>query len=151
MCRSMVDIQSPTAEIRRGKKERRKKEEEEETEWKYNGLPYYIGRPWWYLYGMSSFHFYRRNQFKVILLVCTLRTRNQPQKFLRRWTRLHGMPRHNNNCLNGRGLITSLEEKWFMTQMGHDPVSVILLHHLSFPSPDVSNAEMTLATVLATI
>jgi len=28
MCRSMVDIQSPTAEIRRGKK---KKEEEEET------------------------------------------------------------------------------------------------------------------------
>jgi len=32
MCRSMVDIQSPTAEIRRGKKERRrKKKEEEET------------------------------------------------------------------------------------------------------------------------
>jgi len=31
MCRSMVDIQSPTAEIRRGKKkkERRKKKEEE--------------------------------------------------------------------------------------------------------------------------
>ena len=29
MCRSMVDIQSPTAEIRRGKK--KKKEEEEET------------------------------------------------------------------------------------------------------------------------
>jgi len=28
MCRSMVDIQSPTAEIRRGKKE---EEEEEET------------------------------------------------------------------------------------------------------------------------
>ena len=28
MCRSMVDIQSPTAEIRRGKK---KKKEEEET------------------------------------------------------------------------------------------------------------------------
>jgi len=26
MCGSMVDIQSPTAEIRRGKKERRKKE-----------------------------------------------------------------------------------------------------------------------------
>jgi len=35
----MVDIQSPTAEIRRGKKE-----EEEETGWKYNGLPYHIGR-----------------------------------------------------------------------------------------------------------
>jgi len=29
MCRSMVDIQSPTAEIRRGKK--KKEEEEEET------------------------------------------------------------------------------------------------------------------------
>jgi len=28
MCRSMVDIQSPTAEIRRGKKRRRKKKEE---------------------------------------------------------------------------------------------------------------------------
>jgi len=27
MCGSMVDIQSPTAEIRRGKKESRKKEE----------------------------------------------------------------------------------------------------------------------------
>jgi len=42
----MVDIQSPTAEIRRGKK---KKEEEgkkiEITGQKYNGLPYYIGRP----------------------------------------------------------------------------------------------------------
>jgi len=41
MCRSMVDIQSPTAEIRRGKKRRRK----ETTGQKYNGLPYYIGRP----------------------------------------------------------------------------------------------------------
>jgi len=38
----MVNIQSPTAEIRRGKKRRKKKEE---TGWKYNGLPYYIGRP----------------------------------------------------------------------------------------------------------
>jgi len=28
MCRSMVDIQSPTAEIRRGKKKKKKKEEE---------------------------------------------------------------------------------------------------------------------------
>jgi len=32
MCGSIVDIQSPTAEIRRGKKERRK---EETTGWKY--------------------------------------------------------------------------------------------------------------------
>jgi len=42
----MVDIQSATAETRRGKKkkeeERRKKET---TGQKYNGLPYSIGRP----------------------------------------------------------------------------------------------------------
>jgi len=46
MCRSIVDIQSATAEIRRGKKKKKKKiEEETETTWqKYNGLPYYI---WW--------------------------------------------------------------------------------------------------------
>ena len=36
MCRSMVDIQFATAEIRRGKKI-------EITGQKYNGLPYYIG------------------------------------------------------------------------------------------------------------
>jgi len=42
----VVDIQSATAEIRRGKKEDSKIEEEEETTGqKYNGLPYYIGRP----------------------------------------------------------------------------------------------------------
>jgi len=39
----MVDIQSPTAEIRRGKKRRKKKIEI--TGQKYNGLPYYIGQP----------------------------------------------------------------------------------------------------------
>ena len=44
MCGSMTDIQSATAEIRRGKKER-KKEQEETTGQKYNGLPYSIGRP----------------------------------------------------------------------------------------------------------
>jgi len=38
----MVDIQSVAAEIRRGKKE---EEEEKTTGQKYNGLPYYIGRP----------------------------------------------------------------------------------------------------------
>jgi len=43
MCGSMVDIQSMAAEIRREKKERKKKKEI--TGWKYNGLPYYIGRP----------------------------------------------------------------------------------------------------------
>jgi len=42
MCASVVDIQSATAEIRRGKKERKKKEET--TGQKYNA-PYYIGRP----------------------------------------------------------------------------------------------------------
>jgi len=42
----MVDIQSATAEIRRGKKkERKKKKKKKETGQKYNGLAYYIGRP----------------------------------------------------------------------------------------------------------
>jgi len=40
MCGSMVDIQSPTAEIRRGKKKKKKKQDEY-----IYGLPYYIGRP----------------------------------------------------------------------------------------------------------
>jgi len=42
----MVEIQSVAAEIRRGiKKERRRKKKIEITGQKYNGLPYYIGRP----------------------------------------------------------------------------------------------------------
>jgi len=44
----MADIQSTAAEIRRGKKKRRrkkKKKKKEITGQKYNGLPYYIGRP----------------------------------------------------------------------------------------------------------
>jgi len=44
MCGSMADIQSATAEIRRGKKKERRKKEET-TGQKYNGLPYSIGRP----------------------------------------------------------------------------------------------------------
>ena len=40
---SMVDIQSPTAEIRRGKKERKKKKKPQDEN--IYGLPYYIGRP----------------------------------------------------------------------------------------------------------
>jgi len=44
MCGSMADIQSATAEIRRGKKKKKKKEEET-TQQKYNGLPYSIGQP----------------------------------------------------------------------------------------------------------
>jgi len=35
----MLDIQSPTAEIRRGKKEEREKKKEETTGQKYNGFP----------------------------------------------------------------------------------------------------------------
>jgi len=42
MCGSMADIQSAAAEIRRGKKKRKTIEI---TGQKYNGLPYYIGRP----------------------------------------------------------------------------------------------------------
>ena len=34
MCRSMVDIQSPTAEIRRGKKKKKKKKEKKEEDGK---------------------------------------------------------------------------------------------------------------------
>jgi len=42
----MVDIQSAAAEIWRGKKEEeRKRKKIETTGQKYNGLPYYIGRP----------------------------------------------------------------------------------------------------------
>jgi len=42
----MADIQSATADIRRGKKEEeRRRKKKETTGQKYNGLPYYIGRP----------------------------------------------------------------------------------------------------------
>jgi len=41
----MVDIQSAAAEIRRGKKKEEKRKNIETTGQKYNGLPYYIGRP----------------------------------------------------------------------------------------------------------
>jgi len=44
----MADIRSTAAEIRRGKKEEEEEEEgrrKETTGQKYNGLPYYIGRP----------------------------------------------------------------------------------------------------------
>ena len=43
MCRSIVDIQSATAEIRRGKKIDRKKKIEETTGQKYNGLSVTMG------------------------------------------------------------------------------------------------------------
>jgi len=47
MCGSMVDIQCAAAEIRRGKRRRRKEERKkvETTGQRYNGLPYFIGRP----------------------------------------------------------------------------------------------------------
>jgi len=41
----MADMQSVTAEIRRGKEKEEKKKKEETTGQKYNGLPYSIGRP----------------------------------------------------------------------------------------------------------
>jgi len=41
----MADIQSATAEIRRGKEEEEERKKEETTGCKYNGLPYSIGRP----------------------------------------------------------------------------------------------------------
>jgi len=41
----MVDIQFPTAENRRGKKEEEIRKKIETTGQKYNGLPYCIGRP----------------------------------------------------------------------------------------------------------
>ena len=45
MCGSMVDIQSTAAEITRGKKMKEEERKIEITGQKYNGLPYYIGRP----------------------------------------------------------------------------------------------------------
>jgi len=39
MCRSMADIQSPTAEIRRGEKEEDRRKKKETTGQKYNGPP----------------------------------------------------------------------------------------------------------------
>jgi len=41
----MVNIQFPTAEIRRGKKRRRRRKKKKQDENIY-GLPYYIGRPY---------------------------------------------------------------------------------------------------------
>jgi len=41
----MIDIQSATAEIRRGKKEEEERKKEETTGRKYNGLRYFIGQP----------------------------------------------------------------------------------------------------------
>jgi len=45
MCGSMVDIQSATAENRRGKKDEMKKKKEETTAVKYNVRICYVGRP----------------------------------------------------------------------------------------------------------
>jgi len=39
MCQSMVNIQSPTAEIRRGKKKERKKEDRKKQDENIYGLP----------------------------------------------------------------------------------------------------------------
>jgi len=46
MCRSIADIQSAAADIRRGIKKKEEEEAEERNRRaKYNGLPYAIGRP----------------------------------------------------------------------------------------------------------
>jgi len=45
MCGSIVDIQSPTAEIRRGKKRKKKERRKKPQDENIYGLPYYIGRP----------------------------------------------------------------------------------------------------------
>jgi len=45
MCASMVDIQSPTAEIRRRKKERKKERKKKPQDENIYGLPYYMGQP----------------------------------------------------------------------------------------------------------
>jgi len=56
---------------------------------------------------ISSFHFYRWNQFKVILLACTLRTRNVlPNSLPRSWMPVHDTPCHNANVAE------SLTSKW---------------------------------------
>jgi len=43
MCGSMADIQSPTAEVRRGKKKERKNDKRQDEN--IYGLSYYIGQP----------------------------------------------------------------------------------------------------------
>ena len=45
MCGSMVDIQSATAEIRRGNKKEEEGEIKKKQDENIYGLPYYIGRP----------------------------------------------------------------------------------------------------------
>ena len=45
MCGSMVSNLQPLRLGEEKKKNEEEEEEEEETGWKYNGLPYYIGRP----------------------------------------------------------------------------------------------------------
>jgi len=45
MCGSIADIQSPTAEIRRGNKKEEEEEERKKQDENIYGLPYYIGRP----------------------------------------------------------------------------------------------------------
>jgi len=124
------------------------------------------------LYGMSSFHFYRWNQFIVIPVACTLRTRNLPQKFLRYRTRHHSMLQCHNDYdegISGRGLMTSLREgkdrsfnkitaNWVVTEFALFYWMTIFSFSSSRYCADrsivghwyVSNAAMTLATVSTT-
>jgi len=100
------------------------------------------------LYGMSSFHFHRLIQFKVVSVTCALRTSKPPQIFSDVGHDCTAC--HNADGLSGRGLMTSLwEEKdrscnkitgnWIMNCLS------------TVGNWYVSNAAMTLATVLATI
>jgi len=45
MCGSTADIESVTAEIRRGNKKRRRRRRRKKQDENIYGLPYYIGRP----------------------------------------------------------------------------------------------------------
>jgi len=60
----MGDIQSPTAEIRRGKKKKERMKNKQQDENIY-GLPYYIGRP-----QKSNFTDYYSNNNSILNTVC---------------------------------------------------------------------------------
>jgi len=90
------------------------------------------------LYGMASFYSisiqFSSNQFKVVPLACTLRSRYRPKKSLRR-TRHHGMPQCDND---GCGLITTLAEGKDRPykndgKLGHDPVCRHFIEWHIFP------------------
>jgi len=64
----------------------------------------------WSLYRISIFYFYRWNQFNVILLACTLRTRNLSQSFFASSDATSQHALSHADSLSGRGLMTSLAQ-----------------------------------------